>query len=85
MERRPFPTSVLKKAERLIRNKSVSKISDGVYSVKSQHPERLRTYPMYMVSKSMKGSWTCSCKGFDKRGICSHSIAVMMTESKSIK
>jgi hypothetical protein len=81
LDKKPFPKIVLKKAERLIRKKSVSKIANGVYSVKSEHPEYLRTSPIYMVNKSSKGGWTCSCKGFERRGICSHSIAVMIIES----
>ncbi|MFP3950682.1 MAG: SWIM zinc finger family protein [Candidatus Bathyarchaeia archaeon] len=36
-----------------------------------------------MVKKKSKGGWSCTCKGYENRGICSHSLAVLMVESQS--
>jgi hypothetical protein len=83
MQRKPFPRTVLRKAQRLVQKKAVSKIAEGVYSVKSEHPDRLRVYPLYMVKRNDSGDWTCSCRGYEKRRICSHSLAVIITESKN--
>jgi hypothetical protein len=83
MQRKPFPRTVLRKAQRLVQKKAVSKIAKGVYSVKSENPDRLRVYPLYMVKRNASGDWTCTCQGYEKRGICSHSLAVIITESKS--
>jgi len=78
-----FPKVVLRKARNLVKEGAVSRISGTVYSVESQHPERLRTQPHYMVRKTADGEWVCSCEGFEKRGICSHAIAVMITEGQT--
>jgi len=78
-----FPKVVLRKALDLVKKGAVSRISETVYSVESQHPERLRIQPHYMVEKTRNGRWVCSCEGFEKRGICSHAIAVMITERQT--
>jgi len=83
LDKRPFPKTVLQKAQRLIRKDAVSRIADDVYYVKSEHPEKLRTSPFYMVKKKNEGGWSCSCKGYENRGVCSHSLAVLMVESQS--
>lgn len=77
-----FPKVVLRKARILVKKGAVSRISETVYSVESQHPERLRIQPHYMVEKTRNGRWVCSCEGFEKRGICSHAIAVMIIEGQ---
>lgn len=79
---KPFPPTVLIKAEDLVRSEAVTRLSDTTYSVESQHPEALHVQPHYMVQKRTDGIWKCSCKGFEKRKICSHVIAVMMTEAR---
>ncbi len=78
-----FPEAVLRKALNLVKKGAVSRISETVYSVESQHPQRLRTQPHYMVEKTAEGKWICSCEGFRKRGICSHAIAVMITAGET--
>ena len=79
-----FPKVVLQKARNLVKKGAVSRISETVYAVESQHPERLSTQPHYMVEKTTDGKWICSCEGFEKRGICSHAIAVMIKEGETI-
>ena len=79
-----FPKVVLRKALSLVKKGAVSRISETVYSVESQRPERLSTQPHYMVEKTTDGKWICSCEGFEKRGICSHAIAVMIKEGETI-
>ncbi|MFW6110874.1 MAG: SWIM zinc finger family protein [Thermoproteota archaeon] len=79
--KREFPRTVLKKAEELFNSGEVTRLSDTVYSVESQHPEALHVPPHYMIEKT-EGRWKCSCKGFENRGICSHVIAVVMMESQ---
>jgi hypothetical protein len=49
-----FPEVVLRKARNLVKKGAVSRISETVYSVESQHPERLRIQPHYMVEKTKK-------------------------------
>lgn len=80
---RPFPRTVLEKASILVSRGYVSKISDNVYVVRSQHPKRIHTVPLYTVKKEASGKWTCSCEGYERRGICSHVIAVMIVEAKT--
>lgn len=74
----PFSTTLLEKAESLIRTKLIVKIAEGVYYAKSVHnPTRYS-----MVEKVSHTTWTCMCRGFQGRKICSHAIAALMLESK---
>lgn len=77
-----FPETVLKKALDYVRYHGVSWISSNVYSVRSNHPKLLHTEPFYMVKKNSNGKWVCGCVGFEKRGICSHVIAIMIVEAR---
>jgi len=80
---RPFPSQVLSKALKLVENRGVSKISDRVYSVRSKYwGRKYRGQPSYMVEKISSGKWSCTCPGFKKRGICAHTVAVMISESR---
>jgi len=80
---RPFPPQVLRKALTLVENHGVSKISEGVYSVRSEHwGRKFGGQTHYMVEKITSDKWNCMCPGFKRRGICSHVVAVMVHESK---
>jgi len=89
MSRRPFPPTVLRKAQRIIENGDVHRIADGLYSVRSQSYRWTRREPpkvrglSYMVEKiTSPEKWQCMCSGFKSRGICSHIIAVMLLEAR---
>ncbi|RLE56324.1 MAG: hypothetical protein DRJ40_06065 [Thermoprotei archaeon] len=61
---------VLSKAERLINEGRVVRVSDRLFYVIGDHMK-------YFVRVGPEGPH-CMCEGFKKRGFCSHSIAVMM-------
>ncbi len=61
----------------LIERGRVEKINEGIYNVIGNHGT-------YTVAQSPEGKISCSCPGFQKRGICSHSAAVIMLTRASI-
>lgn len=74
----PYSTTLLEKAEGLIKTGKIVRISENVYYAKSVHnPKRYS-----MVEKAANSIWTCVCWGFQRRKICSHAIAALMLESK---
>jgi len=62
---------MLEKAQRLLEKGRVEKINEGIYNVIGDHGT-------YTVAQDHEGRVTCSCPGFQKRGVCSHSAAVIM-------
>ena len=80
MMEKTFAFRVLEKAEELIRFREVHKISDDTYLAR-QHSDS-RTFNGYMIKKNSNGIWVCTCQGYKRRHICSHSIAVLMIESR---
>lgn len=69
---------VLEKAERMVMGE-VQRISKDTYLVKSHSSPCVSNY---LVKRNHNGIFTCSCKGFPRKKICSHTIAVMMFESR---
>lgn len=65
---------VLLKAERLVKEGRVKKISDNLYYVKGFHLQ-------YFV-RIDNGKLYCICDGFKKKGFCSHILAVMIYRSQ---
>jgi len=73
----PFSSTLLEKAEGLIQTGKIVRIAEDVYYAKSVHdPTRYS-----MVKKADDLTWTCVCRGFQRRKICSHAIAALMLES----
>ena len=68
---------MLEKARRLLERGRVEKISEGIYNVIGDHGT-------YTVAQDPEGKVTCSCPGFQKRGVCSHSAAVIMLTKLSL-
>ncbi|RLE78738.1 MAG: hypothetical protein DRJ51_09030 [Thermoprotei archaeon] len=68
---RDYSDKVLQKADKLIREGRVMKISEQFFYVIGDHGK-------YFVD--VKGSSIrCNCPGFKNRGFCSHSVAVLLT------
>lgn len=61
------------KAKTIIKGKRISQLDISSYEVKGDHG-------IYVVSKDAYGNYNCSCVGYLKRGICSHSLAVRLYE-----
>ncbi|MEM3712454.1 MAG: hypothetical protein QXR97_02840 [Thermoproteota archaeon] len=61
------------KAKAIIKGKRISQLDTSSYEVKGDHG-------IYVVSKDAYGNYNCSCVGYLKRGICSHSLAVRFYE-----
>lgn len=76
-----YPHELLQKAERLIRQGRVTRVSPILDLVRGYHCAP--TYPQgYTVEKLDSGVWVCECDGFRKRrvGLCAHIVAVMRLE-----
>jgi len=61
------------KAKTIIKDKRISQLDTSSYEVKGDHG-------VYVVSKDAYGNYNCSCVGYLKRRICSHSLAVRLYE-----
>lgn len=61
------------KAKAIIKDKRISQLDTSSYEVKGDHG-------VYVVSKDAYGNYNCSCVGYLKRRICSHSLAVRLHE-----
>lgn len=61
------------KSKAILKGKRISQLDRSSYEVKGDHG-------VYIVSKDAYGNYNCSCLGYLKRGICSHSLAVRMYE-----
>ncbi len=65
---------MIEKAFRLLRTGRVERLDGGRFNVVGDHGT-------YFVVRAPDGKISCSCPGFQSRGQCSHSAAVMiMTE-----
>jgi len=62
---------MLEKAQRLLKGGRVERIGEGIYNVIGDHGT-------YTVAQDHTGRVTCSCPGFQRRGVCSHSAAIIM-------
>ncbi|MGQ9478971.1 MAG: hypothetical protein ACUVQ0_02980 [Thermoproteota archaeon] len=74
-EKKP-PSGVEKlvlKAREIIKGKRISQLDTSSYEVKGDHG-------VYIVSRDAYGNYNCSCLGYLKRRICSHSLAVRLYE-----
>ncbi|MGQ9596620.1 MAG: hypothetical protein ACUVUS_04400 [Thermoproteota archaeon] len=61
------------KAKVIIKDRRISQLDTASYEVKGDHG-------VYIVSKDAYGNYNCSCLGYLKRRICSHSLAVRLYE-----
>jgi len=80
-----YPHELLQKAERLIREGRVIRISPNLYFAHSSSRHSPPTFQQgYTVEKLESGIWVCQCNGFKKRhgSICSHVVAVMILEKQ---
>jgi hypothetical protein len=64
------------KAMRLIKAGRVERLTERRYNVIGDHGT-------YSVVKTKDGKVSCSCPGFQRRGRCSHSTAVMIMSNMS--
>jgi len=66
--------AMIEKAMRLVKAGRVERLAGGRFNVVGDHGT-------YFVVRAPDGKISCSCPGFQSRGQCSHSAAVMiMTE-----
>ena len=66
--------AMIDKAMRLVKARRVERLDEGRFNVIGDHGT-------YFVVRTPDGKISCSCPGFQSRGQCSHSAAVMiMTE-----
>jgi len=82
-----YPHELLQKAEMLIREGRVIRISPNLYFVHSSRHSP-PTYPKgYTIEKLDSGVWVCQCTGFKKRRVtlCAHTVAVMRLEEQQKK
>lgn len=61
------------KAKAILKEKRINQLDKSSYEVKGDHGT-------YIVSRDAYGNYNCSCLGYLKRGMCSHSLAVRMYE-----
>jgi hypothetical protein len=61
------------KAKTIIKERRISQLDTSSYEVKGDHG-------VYVVSRDAYGNYNCSCVGYLKRRICSHSLAVRLYE-----
>jgi hypothetical protein len=61
------------KAKTILKEKRISQLDKSSYEVKGDHG-------VYIVSRDAYGNYNCSCLGYLKRRMCSHSLAVRMYE-----
>ena len=79
-----YPEALLEKAERLIREGKVHRVSPLLYIVREPDYAAPAGPLSYTVEKWESGIWICNCPGFNRRRIhfCSHVLAVMCLESR---
>lgn len=65
--------SMVEKAFRLVRTGRVEPLGGGRFNVVGDHGT-------YTVQYGVDGRLTCSCPGFQRRGVCSHVAAVIIYE-----
>ncbi len=61
------------KARIILKEKRISQLDKSSYEVRGDHG-------VYIVSRDAYGNYNCSCLGYLKRRMCSHSLAVRMHE-----
>jgi len=66
---------LLRKALRLVGELRVFRESNDVYHVRGN-------LGFYLVQRSNDGQLACTCRGFSRRGRCSHVIAVSIAEAQ---
>jgi len=69
---------LLDKTLQIVKKNHIKKLSEDCYLVKAAH-DPIVDY--YLVRKK-DGTWKCSCRGFQLRGRCSHSLAVFLLERR---
>ncbi|RJS90885.1 SWIM zinc finger family protein [Candidatus Bathyarchaeota archaeon] len=67
---------LLAKTVQIVKKNHIKKISEDCYIVKATH-DPIASH--YLVRKE-NGTWKCSCREFQFRGKCSHSLAVFLLE-----
>jgi hypothetical protein len=74
-----FASHVLRRAEWLVETRKLRRVREDLFVVRSGLNDDLSVW-----SVSVEGSRpaNCTCLGFFKRGICAHSIAVLMLLSR---
>lgn len=68
---------MVEKAVRLVERGRIERISNDKYNVIGDHGT-------YTVSVSFDGRVSCTCPGFQSKGMCSHSAAVIILNDPSI-
>jgi hypothetical protein len=63
------------KAQRLLRQRRITEIAEGIYNVVGDHGT-------YNVSIDLKGRFSCNCPGFQTKRMCSHVLAVMFLRTE---
>lgn len=81
MKHRPFPSTVLAKALWLLKSNQVRQVSDNLFTI-PRHSDRTPSHPDPYLIRKISHTYLCTCRGYAKRGICSHSIAVLMFLSR---
>jgi hypothetical protein len=70
--------SLLDKTLFILRNSHVKRLSRDCYLVRAESDPIMDHY----IVRKVKGVWRCSCRGYEKRGRCSHSLAVFLFEER---
>ena len=68
---------MIEKAYDLVQKRRVEQVGEGVYNVVGNHGT-------YIVARKIDGTISCSCPGFIRRGRCSHSLAVLLTQKPDL-
>ncbi len=67
----------MEKAVKLVEGRRIERISEERYNVIGDHGT-------YTVSVSLDGRVSCTCPGFQSKGMCSHSAAVILLNNPTI-
>ena len=81
MKHRPFPSTVLAKALWLLKTNQIRQVSDNLFTI-PRHSDRTPSHPDPYLIRKISHTYLCTCRGYAKRGICSHSIGVLMFLSR---
>ncbi|RLI78145.1 hypothetical protein DRP04_10460 [Archaeoglobales archaeon] len=67
---------LLDKALQILRENHIKRLSSDCYIVKAKSDP----IAFYYLIRKKNGTWKCSCRGFQIRGRCSHSLAIFLLE-----
>jgi hypothetical protein len=77
-----FASHVLRKAEWLVETRKIRRVREDLFFVHSGLNGDMSGWTVRVWNADGRVRLTCTCLGFFKRGICAHSIAVLMLLSR---